>query len=94
MNSARASTSRPRKPPRPPAPDGVILAENLARLGYAEVVVRMTEVARLVTENSGRTMSRQRVSQLLNAVRIQPGTIEVIARGLGVEPAELTRSRE
>lgn len=76
--------------PSPAAPMGPVLAANLIRLGYVETTVRATEVARLVTE-SGRPMSRQRMAALLNSVKIQRGTIEAIARGLGVEPEELLR---
>ena len=72
-------------------PMGPILAENLIRLGFADVVVRTTEVARRVSEKTGRSMSRQRVASLLNAVRIEPATIELLERGLGIKPGELTK---
>ena len=74
-----------------PEPMGPVLAENLVRLGYADVVVRSAEIARMVSEATGRSMSRQRVSALLNAVRVEPSTIELIAKGLGVDPSELTK---
>lgn len=72
-------------------PDGSVLAENLIRLGYAETVVRTTEIARLVTEKTGKSMSRQRIASLLNAITIRPETIEQLAKGLGVDPKELTK---
>jgi hypothetical protein len=92
MPGPEALMARPKvktNPGDPPA--GTVLAENLIRLGYADVVVRTTEVARLVTEKTGHAMSRQRIAHLLNAVRINPETIEVLAKGLGVEPMELTK---
>lgn len=70
---------------------GTVLTDNLIRLGYAETVVRTTEIARLVSERTGKSVSRQRIANLLNAVRINPETIKLIADGLGVDPAELMR---
>lgn len=87
------------KPPRPrrvrPAPGepgmGPILRMNFCRLGYSDLVVRVGEVADKVTANTGKKMTKQRVSGLLNAVRATPETIETLARGLGVEVSELLR---
>jgi hypothetical protein len=72
-------------------PDGTVLAENLIRLGYAETVVKTTEIARIVSEKTGRPMSRQRVANLLNAINISAETIKTLAAGLGVDPSELTK---
>jgi transcriptional regulator with XRE-family HTH domain len=71
--------------------DGSVLAENLCRLGYCEQVVKATEIAKLVTERTGKTMSRQRIANLLNSVRITETTLETIAEALGVDVAELRR---
>jgi hypothetical protein len=70
---------------------GTILFENLERLGYVDRVARSAEIARLVKEKTGRSITRQRVQQLLNAVKISPETIELLARGLGVKPTDLTK---
>jgi hypothetical protein len=75
----------------PAAPMGPTLAANLERLGFAESVIKTTEVAKLVREKTGKPMSRQRIAALLNAVRITDQTLELIAKGLGVHPRELTR---
>jgi hypothetical protein len=83
-----------RKTPIGPTPAGTVLAVNLIRLGFAETVVKTTEVARLVTEKTGHKMSRQRVANLLNAIKISPETFELIAKALGVEVSELTRPPE
>lgn len=72
-------------------PVGPLITKNLIRLGYAETIIRSAEVARLVTEKTGKTMSRQRVSAITNAVRVAPETIAAIAKGLGVKPEELLR---
>ena len=72
-------------------PDGSVLAENLIRLGYAETVVRTTEIARLVSEKTGKPMSRQRIANLLNAINIRQETIDQLAKGLGVDPKELMK---
>ena len=72
-------------------PDGSVLAENLVRLGFAETVVRTTEIARLVSEKTGKPMSRQRIANLLNAINIRQETINQLAKGLGVDPKELTK---
>jgi hypothetical protein len=74
-------------------PVGPILAENLLRLGYADIVVRASEVSRLVSERTGKAMSRQRVSAIMNAVRVDAETVSTLAEAIGVEPEELTRKR-
>lgn len=70
---------------------GPILAENLARLGYAEMVVKTADVARKVSEHTGKPMSRQRIAAILNAVRVTDDTIQMLADALGVKPSDLTR---
>jgi hypothetical protein len=42
-------------------------------------------------ESTGKTMSRQRISALCNSVRIQPDTIAMLAKALGVKADELTK---
>lgn len=85
--------------PRPNAspddkPIGPTLARNLYRLGYADIVVRSTDLAKLVSEKTGKSITRQRISAMMNAVRIEPDTIETLAKALGVKPSELTRAVE
>lgn len=80
-------------PRKAEAPIGPVLAENLLRLGYADIFVRSSELARLVAEKTGRTMSRQRISAIMNAVRVDPDTVATLAEAIGVRPEELTRSR-
>lgn len=75
-------------------PIGPLLAQNLFRLGYADIVVKSTKLSELVSERTGRTMTRQRISALMNAVRVEPETIALLAEGIGVKPAELTRPVE
>ena len=75
-------------------PIGPLLARNLFRLGFADVVVRSTELAGLVSKKTGRTMTRQRISALMNAVRVEPETVELLAKAVGVKAAELTRPIE
>ncbi len=70
---------------------GPVLAENLYRLGYGDIVIRHAEVARKVAEDTGREFSRQRVAAILNAVRVEPETVEMLAKAIGVKPAELLR---
>lgn len=72
-------------------PMGPILEANLVRLGYGQMVVMTTRIAEIVANSTGKPMSRQRISALLNAVRIEPQTIATLAKALGVKPAELTR---
>ena len=74
-----------------PIGDGPALAANLCRLGFGRMVVESAQVARIVVAKTGHAMSRQRVSALLNAVKITPKTIAVLAKALEVEPDELTR---
>ena len=75
-------------------PIGPLLAHNLFRLGYAEIVVKSTALAELVTKKTGRNMTRQRISALMNAVRVEPETIALLAEAIGVKPGELTRPVE
>jgi hypothetical protein len=72
-------------------PIGPLLAENLYRLGYGDIVIRNAEIARLVTEKTGQSFSRQRVASILNAVRVEPETIELVAKAIGVKVTELTK---
>jgi hypothetical protein len=71
-------------------PMGSVLADNLARLGYAHRVINTTEVAKVVMAKTGRKMTRQRIAQLINAVHISDDMIEALAKGLGVKPKDLT----
>jgi hypothetical protein len=84
---ARKKTSESDRRP----PDGVVLGRNLCRLGYCETVVKTTEVSKLISERTGRHISRQRIAQLLNAVSITPGMLSVLAKGLGVSEDELSQ---
>jgi len=69
---------------------GPLIARGLIRLGYAEpTAVRLTEVARVVTEATGRPLSKQRLAAILKADSITPETLEWIAGGLGLTPQEL-----
>lgn len=75
-------------------PEGAIgpqIMLNLLRLGFADIVVRSSELSALVAEKTGKSMSRQRISAMMNAVRVEPETIEALAKGVGVKPSELTR---
>lgn len=72
-------------------PIGPLIMVNLLRLGHADIVVRASELSRLVAEKTGKSMSRQRISAMMNAVRVEPETIEALAKGLGVKPSELTK---
>jgi uncharacterized protein YneF (UPF0154 family) len=74
-------------------PIGPLLVKNLYRLGYADLVVRSAELSRLV-ERTGHKMSRQRIAQMMNAVRVEDETIAVLAKAIGVKPSELLRSDE
>lgn len=71
-------------------PMGPTIAENLVRLGYADIVVRSAQIARLATAK-GHKMSRQRVAAIMNAVKVKDETIEALADAIGVKPSELTR---
>ncbi len=77
-------------------PDGMgkVIALNLIRLGYVEHSVRVADIARLITEKTGKPMSRQRVSAIMRAPHIEQGTLEMIAKAVGVKPAELLRPKE
>lgn len=70
---------------------GPILARNLYRLGHADIVVRASDLSRLVGENTDESLTRQRISQIVNAVRVEPETIALLAKAIGVEPEELIR---
>lgn len=72
-------------------PMGRVLLENLQRFGYAELVIRATDLAKLINEKTGKKMSRQRIAALPNAIRINPETFGPIAEALGVDPSELMR---
>ena len=76
---------------KPTGPIGPTLAKNLLRLGYADIVVRSSELSKLVAAKTGATMSRQRISQIMNAVRVEDETIANIAKAIGVKPAELLK---
>jgi hypothetical protein len=72
-----------RSPSDEPSTDGTTLRRVLIDLGWSEEVVRITDVANAVTEKTGRNLSRQRLSVLLNTERIRDATLEHIAKGLG-----------
>ena len=72
-------------------PIGPLLVRNLYRLGFADMVVRSAEIARRIEAKTGKPMSRQRISAMMNAVNVDPETIELLAKGIGVKPAELLR---
>lgn len=69
-------------------PMGPLIAKNFARLGYADFVVRSSEIAKLATAK-GHKMSRQRVAAILNAVRVTDETLQALADAVGVTPADL-----
>src|SRR4051812_42153404 len=75
-------------------PIGPRLVNNLFRLGFADIVVRSAEIARLVEKKTGKGMTRQRISAMMNAVRVESETVELLAKGLGVKPADLLRDVE
>lgn len=89
IDMARKAAQPPQSPDDQPI--GPILAANLIRLGYAKVIVQTDKISRLVCEKTGKTMSRQRISAILNAVRVTPSTIKTLADAIGVKPSELTR---
>jgi hypothetical protein len=70
---------------------GPLLAKNLLRLGHADIVVRATDLADKVRAKTGKPMTRQRISMLMNAVRVEDETIATLAKAIGVKPEELTR---
>lgn len=90
LATAFMARKKPQVDTRRPS-DGEVLLENLCRLGWCERVVKATDLASKVTETTGKNLSRQRVAQLLNAVRITDETIEFLAQGIGVDAAELRR---
>jgi len=73
-----------------PTPMGAILKANLRRLGLTEEVVKSAEIARRVKQNTKKTITRQRIAALVNAIYIEPETIAWLAEGLGVKPEDLT----
>jgi hypothetical protein len=70
-------------------PVGPLVAECLLRLGYADIVPKASKIAGLVSKKTGKTMTRQRISALMNAVHVEPETIQMLADSLGVEPEDL-----
>lgn len=72
-------------------PTGDVIAENLVRLGYADQVIRVSEIASLILERTGKKVSRQRIANILGSLRVYPDTVEMLAKGLGVKPEELTK---
>lgn len=82
--------SRPKKDKTAKA-IGPILKKNLYRLGYGRIEVNAVEVAKLVAAKTGKSLSRQRISAMMNAVHIEPATIDQLAKGLGVKASELTQ---
>lgn len=70
--------------------DGPALAAGLCRLGYGRLVVDSALVSRVVLARTGHAMSRQRISALVNSVKITAKTIAVLAAALEVDPGELT----
>lgn len=79
---------------RKPEAIGPIIAENLLRLGWARIVPNATDIATAVAKMPGKKrMSRQRIGAIINAVNVEPDTIETLAKAIGVEPDELTRRR-
>jgi hypothetical protein len=77
--------------PKPGGPMGPLMAANLARNGYADITIRTAEIARLVTEKTGKSMSRQRVSAILKADRFEDETWEMIAKATGLKVSELMK---
>jgi hypothetical protein len=72
-------------------PIGPVIAENLWRLGWAVIRPKGAELSKLVAERTGRSMSKQRISAIVNAVHVEPETIATLAQAIGVDPDELTR---
>jgi hypothetical protein len=69
---------------------GDLLLKNLCRLGHGRMVVDSTGLSKLCAK-AGTPMTRQRISQMMNAASIQPATIEALARAVKVPPSELLR---
>lgn len=87
---------RPRRPVVPPPPRdtpsmGATIAANLARLGWCETVIRMSDVAQAVSARRGKHITRQRISTILNSNYVTPRSVEMIADAIGVTPKELLR---
>jgi len=72
-------------------PMGETLEKNLVRLGWASTKVRVSEIAKAVEDRTGKSVTKQRISGLLNAIFIESKTIKWLAEGLGVKPEELTK---
>jgi hypothetical protein len=72
-------------------PSGDVIAENLARLGYADQVIRLSEIAQRIGDTTGKKVSRQRIANILGSLRVYPDTVEMLAKGLGVKAEELTK---
>lgn len=80
---------RPETVGSPDEPIGPIIANNLARLGYAETVIRISEIARAIERHTGKPCSPQGVSHVINAVRLEKTTIAKVADSLGVALSDL-----
>lgn len=72
-------------------PMGPAIARNLLRLGYASIVPHATQLSSLVAAKTDKTMTRQRISLLMNAVNVEPATVATLAKAIGVKPEELLR---
>lgn len=73
------------------APIGPTLAANLHRLGWATLAVKSSELSELVNTKTKKKMTRQRISSMMNAVRVERETIEAIAKAIGVKASDLTK---
>jgi hypothetical protein len=61
------------------------------RLGFIKHKLRLGEIAALIRGKNGKPWARQRLTGIINSVRVEQATIDAIAKGLGVKPSELTR---
>lgn len=79
---------------RPEGPVGPIIADNLFRLGFGDRIVRGKDLSELIDKKwrGKRTMSRQRITNILNSVNVSDQTLQTIAEAIGVEPGELLRT--
>jgi hypothetical protein len=69
---------------------GSIIKQTLINMGYVEEpAVKLTEVARIVTEKTDKNLSKQRLKAILEADRVSAETLNWLARGLGISVAEL-----
>lgn len=69
---------------------GRVIEKSLISLGYVEPAkVKLTEAAKVITERTGRNLSKQRLKAILKADNLTPDTLEWLARGLDVSVAEL-----